>query len=310
MKKTHILETDLKTINGESILGSGDLVISCGGAVDLTNYYDKTETETLLSNKVDKVTGKGLSTNDFTDTFKQALELKKVQDISTDSVTKKLVVNYTDATVANLNINDIITDVQVSGATLDATTNVLTLTSTDGGADVIVDLSDFVNSSELTTALAGKVSKIVSTDDAIVAFSGTTGEVKNTNLTKTDLDTYIGKAGTARVSTNLKTMGVATVNWIGGIVPTAKAGTTPVTGLIGAIAGTWNKIGDSTTLLTTAKTTIVEAINELFNGKVSKIGADDIEVTLATKGVILKSPNGTRYKITVNDDGSLQTTGV
>ena len=129
--------------------------------------YSKTEvdnllanTETLLSNKVDKVTGKGLSTNDFTDTFKQALELKKVQDISTDSVTKKLVVNYTDATVANLNINDIITDIRVSGATLDATTNVLTLTSTDGGANVTVDLSDFVNSGELTSALSGKADKI------------------------------------------------------------------------------------------------------------------------------------------------------
>ena len=99
---------------------------------DLSGYYTKTQTETLLSNKVDKVTGKGLSTNDFTDTFKQAIELKKVQDISTDSVTKKLVVNYTDSTVANLNINDIITDVHVSGATLDATTNVLTLKSTEG----------------------------------------------------------------------------------------------------------------------------------------------------------------------------------
>ena len=127
---------------------------------DLSGYYTKTQTETLLSNKVDKVTGKGLSTNDFTDTFKQAIELKKVQGISTDSVTKKLVVNYTDSTVANLNINDIITDVHVSGATLDATTNVLTLTSTDGGADVTVDLSDFVNSGELTSALSGKADKI------------------------------------------------------------------------------------------------------------------------------------------------------
>ena len=131
-----------------------------GSDVDLTNYYTKSETATLLSNKVDKVTGKGLSTNDFTDTFKQAIELKKVQGISTDSVTKKLVVNYTDSTVANLNINDIITDVRVSGATLDATTNVLTLTSTEGGANVTVDLSDFVNSGELTSALSGKADKI------------------------------------------------------------------------------------------------------------------------------------------------------
>ena len=127
---------------------------------DLSGYYNKTQTETLLSNKVEKEAGKGLSTNDFTNTFKQAIELKKVQGISTDSVTKKLVVNYTDSTVANLNINDIITDVHVSGATLDATTNVLTLTSTEGGADVTVDLSDFVNSGELTSALSGKADNI------------------------------------------------------------------------------------------------------------------------------------------------------
>ena len=213
--KEKVNKTELKTINGQSVLGNGNIVItsgtgagsgltpedrikldsveaeatknktdgfllsrsnhtgtipmsvvenldqvlaniSLGGEVDLTDYYDKTQTETLLSDKVDKVTGKGLSTNDFTDTFKQALELKKVQDISTDSVAKKLVVNYTDGTVANLNINDIITDVHVSGATLDATTNVLTLTSTDGGTEVTVDLSDFVNSEELISALSGK----------------------------------------------------------------------------------------------------------------------------------------------------------
>lgn len=29
MKKTHILETDLKTLNGESLLGSGDIVVKC-----------------------------------------------------------------------------------------------------------------------------------------------------------------------------------------------------------------------------------------------------------------------------------------
>ena len=151
-----------------------------GTTANQVGAYSKTEvdnlltnTETLLLNKVDKVTGKGLSTNDFTDTFKQALELKKVQDISTDSVAKKLVVNYTDSTVANLNINDIITDVHVSGATLDATTNVLTLTSDDGGADVTVNLSDFVNSSELTSALANHYTKTE---------SNTNFEPKNANI--------------------------------------------------------------------------------------------------------------------------------
>ena len=44
------------------------------GVTDLSNYYTKTETNSLLDNKVDKVTGKGLSTNDFTNADKTKLD--------------------------------------------------------------------------------------------------------------------------------------------------------------------------------------------------------------------------------------------
>lgn len=43
------------------------------GTVDLSNYYTKSETDTLLSGKVDVVEGKGLSTNDFTTAEKTKL---------------------------------------------------------------------------------------------------------------------------------------------------------------------------------------------------------------------------------------------
>lgn len=42
--------------------------------VDLSNYYTISQVDTLLSNKVDKVSGKGLSTNDFTTTLKNKLD--------------------------------------------------------------------------------------------------------------------------------------------------------------------------------------------------------------------------------------------
>lgn len=42
--------------------------------------------------------------------------------------------------------------------------------------------------------------------------------------------------------------------------------------------------------------------------KASKLGADDIEVTDFNKGVILTSPNGSRYRITVDNSGVLTTT--
>lgn len=40
--------------------------VTGGGTVDLSNYYTKPETNTLLENKVDKVEGKQLSTEDYT----------------------------------------------------------------------------------------------------------------------------------------------------------------------------------------------------------------------------------------------------
>jgi len=42
--------------------------------------------------------------------------------------------------------------------------------------------------------------------------------------------------------------------------------------------------------------------------KASKLGADDIEITDFNKGVILTSPNGSRYRITVDNSGILSTT--
>ena len=47
---TLVSGTNIKTINGNSILGEGNLVIE-GGDVDLSNYYTKTETDTKLDTK-------------------------------------------------------------------------------------------------------------------------------------------------------------------------------------------------------------------------------------------------------------------
>ena len=42
--------------------------------VDLSNYYNKTQVDTALGGKVDKVTGYALSKNDFTDALKTKLD--------------------------------------------------------------------------------------------------------------------------------------------------------------------------------------------------------------------------------------------
>lgn len=61
-------------------------------SVDLTNYYTKTQTDTLLNDKVDKVSGKGLSTNDFTDAYKTILDNYTV-DSTLDSTSTNPVQN-------------------------------------------------------------------------------------------------------------------------------------------------------------------------------------------------------------------------
>ena len=51
-------ENNFKTINGESIIGEGNITVeggSGGGTTDLTNYYTKEETNTLLEPKLEKV---------------------------------------------------------------------------------------------------------------------------------------------------------------------------------------------------------------------------------------------------------------
>ena len=49
---TLVSGTNIKTINGTSILGDGDITIAGGGEVDLTNYYNKQQVNNLLNDKV------------------------------------------------------------------------------------------------------------------------------------------------------------------------------------------------------------------------------------------------------------------
>lgn len=58
---------DFKNIDMMGVADTG------GSGGDLSNYYNKTEVDSKLVTKVDKVTGKGLSTNDYTSAEKTKL---------------------------------------------------------------------------------------------------------------------------------------------------------------------------------------------------------------------------------------------
>lgn len=59
-------------------------------SVDLTNYYTKGQADTLLDAKVDKVLGKGLSTNDFSNAYKDILDNYTVDSVLDSSSTNPI----------------------------------------------------------------------------------------------------------------------------------------------------------------------------------------------------------------------------
>lgn len=59
-------------------------------SVDLSNYYTKGQADTLLDSKVDKVLGKGLSTNDFNNTYKDILDNYTVDSVLDSSSTNPI----------------------------------------------------------------------------------------------------------------------------------------------------------------------------------------------------------------------------
>ena len=71
-------------------------------ATDLTDYYNKTQVNNLLDNKVNTEIGKGLSTNDFTNSYKT-----QVDDATSNISTLNTTVSTLSSTVAGLhNYND------------------------------------------------------------------------------------------------------------------------------------------------------------------------------------------------------------
>lgn len=118
-----------------------------GEVGDLTNYYNKSETDNLLDTKVEKVTGKGLSTEDYT-----TAEQTKLSGIESEA-NKTTVVQTTGNSTTSVMSQDAVTT-QLSGK---ATTTVYTATLTSGGWSSSAPYTQTVN-----------VSGILATDNPIV----------------------------------------------------------------------------------------------------------------------------------------------
>lgn len=84
----------------DPVLGKWRL-LEGGGGGDLSSYYTKTETNTLLNNKVDKVVGKDLSTNDYTTEEKTKLE--NLENYDDTAISNRI--NANENAISTLNSN-------------------------------------------------------------------------------------------------------------------------------------------------------------------------------------------------------------
>ena len=162
--------TDSQTLTGlllelknEILGGAGDnintlkkvydaLSGNIGGDVDLSNYYTKAETDSKVSGKVDKITGKGLSTNDYTTAEKSklaSLSNYDDSDIRTSITNIQNMVDYTlvEKTVSGAGVLALSNDrLQHSVITRNTTITLPTVTKY-----TVIDLSFTANSNYTVT---------------------------------------------------------------------------------------------------------------------------------------------------------------
>ncbi len=189
----------------------GVLPLSSGG----TGVTSMTELKTslgldvfnnaALETKVDKVAGKGLSTNDYTTAEKNKLEAitgtnTGDQDLSGYATTTQL------ATKANA--SDVITGLGTKANASDVTTSLATKAN---ASDVTTSLATKANTADVTTSLATKVDKVtgkgLSTNDYTTAEKTKLAAVSGTNTGDQDLSGY---ATTAQLATKANASDVTT----------------------------------------------------------------------------------------------------
>ena len=180
----------------------------------------------------------------------------------------------------------------------------------DGGLEIDIKISIAYDGATVTAAVIDDTQTLVDKtwsssklSTMVIPTGGTTGQV----LAKTSATNYA--VGWTTVATSLASLTDATI-------------TSPTSGQYLTYNGTkWvnTTVTPSTALstLTDVQLTTPTAGQYLtyngtkwVNGALTLVTANDVEITNATKGVILKSANGTRYRITVDNDGSLITTEV
>lgn len=145
--------------------------------MDMSVYYTKTEVNGLLDDKVDKVTGKGLSTEDFTTTYKGMLD-------TVDSTPTENSTNFVQSGGVYTSLDGKVDKISGKGlSTEDFTTAYKGMLDTVDAAPT-ENSTNFVQSGGVYTSLDGKVDKVngkgLSTNDFDNTYKGMLDTVDTT----------------------------------------------------------------------------------------------------------------------------------
>ena len=211
-------------------------------SISLDDYYTKTQTEVLLSNKVEKEDGKGLSTNDFTNTFKQAYDGHLASISNPHNTTANQVGAYSKIEVDNLLAN-----IDISGASLtnyyDKTqTETLLLNKVDKGTEVV----------------GATKTKVTYNNDGIITGGADLAEADLPDISQTKITNLVSDLSNKQSSlisgTNIKTINGQSVLGNGNIFITAEIASPlhqPI--IISPANGTVDYIGSITSTYSTSE---------------------------------------------------------
>jgi hypothetical protein len=159
----------------------------------LTAYYTKTATDTLLANKVDKVSGKQLSTEDFTTALKNKLnDLPTATDLATQistAISTTLESYYTKTQTDNL-LAPKQTAAQVSAAITSALTSYYTKTQTDAAIKTESDRAKAAEQAN-ATGIASAVERVFFIEKSFGKYDGE----RKITLQQAKADKYVNTNG-------------------------------------------------------------------------------------------------------------------
>ena len=151
-----------------------------------------------MNDKVDKVTGKGLTTNDLTNALKDAIELKKVKDVVGDVANDKINVNYTDGSSTAINLDDNV----IESGTFNLTAKTLTLKDSDNN-NITIDFASLINKIDTHANDKNNPHEVDKSDIGLGNVDNTSDSAKPISTAQqTALNNKVDKASGKGLSTN------------------------------------------------------------------------------------------------------------